>query len=595
MSVNQEEKKENKPEKKPKPMVFRRSSLKNHQQLKFDPGAIMNPKNKRNSVSWGKSNTFEFKAMKASFKEAEDLNKKESKEDKEKHQAFLKNRKASIKNEFSLIKELMKKSPDAIIEEEENDDEAKKNMKQNIEMGKEALKEEDTESSKSKSNTESDNESKNSSKSVSKSSQRKSSKNETDDEKNIKNEKKNKNEKSEKENDKNIKVSKLKNKKEYKDEKKDVKDIIIENNEPKTEKFSIKNNKKPKFAEKEEVIKKKEIEKEKEIKKNENEKEKEKENKEGEKIRLMELKDAQHLELEKIAYIVLTDGNIVIIKNQGENLVKDLLTIQNPLLKQNQIKKSQISKPLQPKSFPKKENAMQKNQNDLKLQNNFQENKYKSINNNIERNSSYNSGIGSQFTRKTYSITNSPNYPITLNKSITMSKSYYLNQVSQKYQYPNSNNRPDIDNNNNDYQKFNNYNNYNNILSKYKNQIKTERNKSGPFYGTSKSINYNQNQLPIHSNYLAQKSQYIGQSTRNLEPNYVEPSNNKNIYKNKIRNKSRTNYLNYIESSREYNFRSTPIERIGTYNSDYNQSNPQLLKTNYNQNIKDQIFGLKYY
>ena len=305
----------------------------------------------------------------------------------------------------------------------------------------------------------------------------------------------------------------------------------------------------------------------------------------------MELKDAQHLELEKIAYIVLTDGNIVIIKNQGENLVKDLLTIQNPLLKQNQIKKSLLSKPLQPKSFPKTENAMQNNQNDLKSQNNFQENKYKSINNNIERNTSYNNGIGSQFTRKTYSITNSPNYPITLSKSITMPKSYYLNQASQKYQYSNSNNRPDIDNNN-DYQKFNNYNN---IVSKYKNQIKSERNKSGPFYATSKSVNYNQNQLPIHSNYLSQKSQYIGQNTRNIEPNYAEPSNNKYIYKNKIQNKSRTNYLNYIESSREYNFKSTPIERIGTYNSDYNQSNPQLLKPLYNQNIKDQVSGLKYY
>ena len=588
MSVNQEEKQENKPEEKPKPMAFRRSSLKNHQQLKFDPDAIMNPKNKRNSVSWGKSNTFEFKAMKASFKEAEDLNKKESKEDKEKHQAFLKNRKASIKNEFSLIKELMKKSPDAIIEEEENDDEAKKNMKQNIEMGKEALKEEDTESNKSKSNTESDNESKDNSKSASKNSQRKSSKNETDDEKNIKNEKKNNNEKDEKENDK-IKISKLENKKELKDEKKDEKDINIENNEPKTEKFSIKKNKKPKFAEKEEVIKKKEIEKE--IEK-EKEKENENENKDGEKIRLMELKDAQHLELEKIAYIVLTDGNIVIIKNQGENLVKDLLTIPNPLLKQNQIKKNQISNPLQPKFFPKKENSMQNNQNDLKLQNYFQENKYKIINNNIERNSSYNNGIGSQFTRKTYSITNSPNYPITLNKSITKPKSYYLNQIYQKYQYSNSNNRSDIDNNYNDYQKFNNYNNN---LFKYKNQIKTERNKSGPFYGTSKAVNYSQNQLPIHSSYLAQKSQYLGQNTRNLEQNYVEPSNNKYIYKNLIQNKSRNNYLNYIESSREYNLGSTPIERIGTYNSDYNQSNPQLLKTNYNQNIKDQVSGLKYY
>ena len=567
MSVNQEEKKESKPEEKPKPMAFRRSSLKNHQQLKFDPDAIMNPKNKRNSVSWGKSNTFEFKAMKASFKEAEDLNKKESKEDKEKHQAFLKNRKASIKNEFSLIKELMKKSPDSIIEEEENDEEAKKNMKQNIEMGKEALKEEDTESSKSKSNSESDNESKSSSKSGSKSSKRKSSKNETDDEK------KNKNQKGEKENDKNIKVSKLKNNKEFKDEKKDIKDIIIENNEPKTEKFSIKKNKKPKFAENEIKIKNNETEKEKE--KGED-KQKENENKGEGKVRLMDLKDAQHLELEKIAYIVLTDGNIVIIKNQGENLVQDLLTIPNPLLKQNQIKNNQTPKPLQQKFLAKKGNEMQTNQKPLKQQNNIQENKYKNINNNIARNSSYNRGIGSQLTRKTYSITNSPNYPTptTVNRSIEIPKSYYINQLSQKYPYSNKMpNIPNIDNNN-DYLK---YSYSNNNLSQYKNQLKAQRNKSQEIYGTSKSVNYNQNKLPIHSNFLAsQTNQYLYQNTRDIKPNYAESLKNKYIYRNQIQNTSRMNYINYLDPSRDFNCRSTPIEIIDTYNSSYNQENSQF-------------------
>ena len=130
MSVNGEEKQ----------IPKRRSSLKSRQPLKFDPDAILKPKAKRNSVSWGKSNAFEFKAMKAMFTESVDLNKKETDEDKKKHQKFLENRKASIKNEFSLIKELMKKSGPTIIEEE-NDEEAKDNKKKNIEMGKESLKE----------------------------------------------------------------------------------------------------------------------------------------------------------------------------------------------------------------------------------------------------------------------------------------------------------------------------------------------------------------------------------------------------------------------------------------------------------------------
>ena len=59
MSVNDAEK--------PKPAPMRRSSLKNRQALKFDPDKIL--KKKRNSVSFGKTDTFEFKAMKAMFKE----------------------------------------------------------------------------------------------------------------------------------------------------------------------------------------------------------------------------------------------------------------------------------------------------------------------------------------------------------------------------------------------------------------------------------------------------------------------------------------------------------------------------------------------
>ena len=168
-------------EEKPKVTVPRRSSLKFKQPTKLDPNAIMSAKPtgkfKRNSVSWGKSNTFEFKSMKAMFTESEDINKKETEEDKEKRKKFLESRKASIKNEFSLLKEMMKKTPQEIIEEE-NDEETKENMRKNLQMGKEALKEvsESSESSHSGSKSGSRSNSKNSSKSGSKSSSKSGSK-----------------------------------------------------------------------------------------------------------------------------------------------------------------------------------------------------------------------------------------------------------------------------------------------------------------------------------------------------------------------------------------------------------------------------------
>jgi hypothetical protein len=139
---------------KPKVITTRRSSLKCRQLVnKLDPDAILKakPKGKRNSVSWGLSNTFEFKAMKATFQDSKDINKEDNSEQKEKHDKFLATRKASIKNESSLLKEMLKKNAASIIEEE-NDDEAKANMKKNLQMGKDALKEvsESSESSKSK-------------------------------------------------------------------------------------------------------------------------------------------------------------------------------------------------------------------------------------------------------------------------------------------------------------------------------------------------------------------------------------------------------------------------------------------------------------
>ncbi len=116
----------------------RRSSLKcsdNNAQnlLKF--------KNKRHSVSWGKSDTFQFKQMKATFQESKDVE-IPNKEKEVKHKEFVENRRKSIKDEFSIVKEALKKN---IIEEEddeETNDEVKKNTDQNVKLGHDALNEE---------------------------------------------------------------------------------------------------------------------------------------------------------------------------------------------------------------------------------------------------------------------------------------------------------------------------------------------------------------------------------------------------------------------------------------------------------------------
>ena len=84
--------------------------------------------------------------MKAMFQESKDVD-KPSKETAEKHQKFVESRKKSIKNEFSLVKEMMKNKN--IIEEEDIDEEVKKNTDKNVQIGHEALNEEESESSSS--------------------------------------------------------------------------------------------------------------------------------------------------------------------------------------------------------------------------------------------------------------------------------------------------------------------------------------------------------------------------------------------------------------------------------------------------------------
>ena len=121
----------------------RRSSLKNSESK--PQGALLKLKEKRNSVSWGKSDTFQFKQMKATFQESKDV---DDKEKELKHQEFVENRRKSIKDEFSLVKEALKKK---IIEEddEETNDELRKNTENNIKLGHDALNEESSESNSS--------------------------------------------------------------------------------------------------------------------------------------------------------------------------------------------------------------------------------------------------------------------------------------------------------------------------------------------------------------------------------------------------------------------------------------------------------------
>ena len=121
----------------------RRSSLKNTESK--PQGALLKIKEKRNSVSWGKSDTFQFKQMKATFQESKDV---DDKEKETKHKEFVENRRKSIKDEFALVKEALKKK---IIEEddEETNDELKKNTENNIKLGHDALNEVSSESSSS--------------------------------------------------------------------------------------------------------------------------------------------------------------------------------------------------------------------------------------------------------------------------------------------------------------------------------------------------------------------------------------------------------------------------------------------------------------
>ena len=133
----------------------RRSSLKaTDTGSKLDPQNILKIKEgKRHSVSFGQSNTFQFKAMKAMFQESHDAEKPKKFVEAD-HKKFLESRKKSIKNEYSLVKELMKKNKNIIEEEDDSDEEVKKNTDKNVKIGKEALNEDNSSSSSHNSDNE---------------------------------------------------------------------------------------------------------------------------------------------------------------------------------------------------------------------------------------------------------------------------------------------------------------------------------------------------------------------------------------------------------------------------------------------------------
>ena len=145
MSVNEEKKNMISPER-PK-----RSSLKMSNIL--DPNEILNySKKKRNSVSFQLGGNFKYKELRAKF---DDIKKEEKNPIQQKK--FNEARKKSIKNEFALVKEMLKNK---VIEEDESEsEEVKENTDKNIKVGKEyENSESDTQSQKSEeSNNENEN------------------------------------------------------------------------------------------------------------------------------------------------------------------------------------------------------------------------------------------------------------------------------------------------------------------------------------------------------------------------------------------------------------------------------------------------------
>ncbi len=113
----------------------KRSSLKNSERL--NPNEIMAYSKKRNSVSWKLNSNLNFDEVKAKF------NIKEKKEENEHDKQFKEARRKSIKNEFSLAKELLKNNKEILEIENEEGDEIKENTHRNEHIKNESDSEEE--------------------------------------------------------------------------------------------------------------------------------------------------------------------------------------------------------------------------------------------------------------------------------------------------------------------------------------------------------------------------------------------------------------------------------------------------------------------
>ena len=107
--------KENKP---------KRSSLKSSKPL--NPNDILTYSKKRNSVSWKIGSNLKFPEVMTKF----DIENK--KNDNEKDKKFEEARRKSIKNEFSLAKELLKNNKEILEIENEEGDDIKENTNKNV-------------------------------------------------------------------------------------------------------------------------------------------------------------------------------------------------------------------------------------------------------------------------------------------------------------------------------------------------------------------------------------------------------------------------------------------------------------------------------
>ena len=123
--------------------VNKRSSLRTTNNILNPQDILSYNKNKeRNSVSFQMGGAFN-KGLKATFEKLEES--KSNPELAEKKKKFEANRRQSVHNEFSLVKELIKQNKIDESELEDEDDIIKENMKKNVNLGKKGLDDSDEE------------------------------------------------------------------------------------------------------------------------------------------------------------------------------------------------------------------------------------------------------------------------------------------------------------------------------------------------------------------------------------------------------------------------------------------------------------------